>query len=337
MRNRNKNWFFVIIVVTMLGCNLSNPLQPAPTFEVEITKTAPVADVTFPMNTIFPADNGNSTLLFEEETTVRPVVDEIMVHELSQQELSEYVQDTPPPDNRKIIISLEILPSEMTFAPPATVKFDVSGRDDLERGDVLEFYTFDEEKREWVLLGKADVDHEGFAVARILHTSIYAVMEKVDSSDKIDTPPTSSDIHPTSTQTLSPVKTLTPTRTPTKTITPSITPSLTPLPSAEISGSIWEDTNKNGSIDFGETTGIGGVTVNLGTGSCDSAGFRQTSTNSSGFYDFTNLAAGTYCVSVYVSDPNCNGYTTSTNYTISLGNGQSVSRNFGYVAPICVD
>jgi len=336
---RNKRWFTAIIAVFLLGCGGPTPRPSAPP---PSTPTPPESDgTTFNANKSFQADNGKSSLLFEDETIVRPEVDEgeINVHELTPQELNELEQDTPPPDGRKIITSLEIILDGMMFSPPATVKFDVSDRKgELKRGDVLELYTFNEERREWDLLGKADVDNEWFAVARILHTSIYAVMDKVGSISITDT-----SVPPNAPLTLTPsripTKTLTPSRTPTKTITPSITPSLTPLPNAEISGSIWEDSNKNGSIDFGETTGLGGVNVNLGIGSCSSVGFRQTSSNSSGFYDFTNLAAGTYCVSISITD-SCKqnmSPTTSTSYTVFLSNGQSVSRNFGYVEPICID
>jgi hypothetical protein len=320
---RDQILFIVIVCVFIFGCGGGGFDNPgAPDKPAEPPATIDDGGTNFPEDTRFQADNGNSSLLFEDETTVRPEVPEkeIKVHEFNPQELSERVQDTPPPDNRRIIISLEILPSNMMFAPPATVKFDVSERDDLEIGDVLELYTFDEMIKDWDLLGKADVDDEWFAVARILHTSIYALMEKVESLESTETPTPSS---------------VSPTDTPTKTITPSVTSP----PPAEISGSLWEDTNRNGSIDFGETTGIGGVTVNLGTGSCNSAGFWQTSTNSSGFYNFTNLAAGTYCVSVSIP-VTCDEYTTPTtrtSYTVFLGNGQSVSKNFGYSKTICVD
>ncbi|HEY68991.1 MAG TPA: hypothetical protein G4O08_00220 [Anaerolineae bacterium] len=53
----------------------------------------------------------------------------------------------------------------------------------------------------------------------------------------------------------------------------------------------------NGVIDPGET-GIGGVTLNLGAGSCPSTGLATAVTNGSGHYSFGALADGTYCISV---------------------------------------
>jgi len=191
MSIRNKIWFLVIVIVFILGCNFLYPPPPPPTIEVRSTIPITVGGVTFPGNTSFQADNGNSILLFEEETIIRPEVGEtdINVHELNPQELSEYIQDTPPPDNREIIVSVEITPNDMIFSTPATVKFDVSGRDDLSEGDELEIYSFDERKKEWLLIGKANVNHEDFAVGQIGHTSVYAVMTKDVPSSNV--PPAS--------------------------------------------------------------------------------------------------------------------------------------------------
>ena len=236
MRFRNKVGYFVIVVLLIFGCNLPYPTStpPRPTIEVKNTTIVTDGSVTFPADKSFQADNGNSSLLFEDETIVRPEVDEgeINVHELNPQELSERVQDTPPPDGRKIIASLEITLDGMVFAPPAIVKFDVSERDDLKRGDVLEFYSFDEVKKEWELLGKADVDGEGFAVARILHTSIYAAMIK--ESTLTVTPP--------ATKTLTAIP-------PTITLTTVPLPSsLTPIPAAF--GKIVFSSSRNGTREL---------------------------------------------------------------------------------------
>ena len=296
---RNKRWFTVIIAVFLLGCNgpTPRPSVPLPSTPTQLQSNS----TTFDANKSFQADNGKSSLLFEDETIVRPEVDEgeINVHELTPQELSERVQDTPPPDGRKIITSLEILPSDMTFAPPAIVKFDVSDRDDLKRGDVLELYTFDEEKREWELLGKADVDNDWFAVARILHTSIYAVMDKVGSFSITDT-----SVHPDAPLTLTPsrtpTKTLTPSQTPTKTITPTSTPVL----NSSILVLIYWDRDNNG--QKGPSDFLLSATLELyDNPSC--SGSKMNVTPSAVFgYKFSNLEAGSYCIKVInnsVEDP----------------------------------
>lgn len=44
--------------------------------------------------------------------------------------------------------------------------------------------------------------------------------------------------------------------------------------------------------------GITGIQVSLGNGACPSAGFATATTDNSGFYSFTALEPGTYCVSV---------------------------------------
>ena len=61
-----------------------------------------------------------------------------------------------------------------------------------------------------------------------------------------------------------------------------------------ISNFVWYDLNKNGKQDSGET-GISGVTVNLMAADGTTV-LSSTTTDSSGFYQFSNLAAGTYQV-----------------------------------------
>jgi hypothetical protein len=62
---------------------------------------------------------------------------------------------------------------------------------------------------------------------------------------------------------------------------------------ASLGDFVWNDQNHNGIQDGGEP-GIGGVTVTL-TGP---DGTQTTTTNGAGFYQFTNLAAGSYTVTV---------------------------------------
>jgi protocatechuate 3,4-dioxygenase beta subunit len=74
---------------------------------------------------------------------------------------------------------------------------------------------------------------------------------------------------------------------------------------ASLGDFVWEDVNKNGLQDAGEP-GIGGVTVTLnGPG-----GTQTTTTNASGWYQFTNLVPGTYTVT----------FTKPTGYTFTTAN-----------------
>ncbi len=65
---------------------------------------------------------------------------------------------------------------------------------------------------------------------------------------------------------------------------------------ATIGDKIWEDADGNG-LDNSEG-GVSGVTVWLKGGSCAGATVQTKVTNGAGAYDFTGLAAGTYCVDV---------------------------------------
>ncbi len=62
-----------------------------------------------------------------------------------------------------------------------------------------------------------------------------------------------------------------------------------------ISGNVYHDRDNDGEFDRGAEEGIGGVVVKLLDSSGRDTGVRAT-TNSAGYYDFTNLAAGTYAV-----------------------------------------
>jgi hypothetical protein len=99
---------------------------------------------------------------------------------------------------------------------------------------------------------------------------------------------------------------------------------------ASIAGDVWKD-NGNGVKDASED-GLGGVTVQLGVGNCDSTGFRQTTTDANGNYSFTSLPVGSYCVSVDIT-PTCGDHssaTTPTEYSLALAESQSATRSFGY-------
>ncbi len=69
-----------------------------------------------------------------------------------------------------------------------------------------------------------------------------------------------------------------------------VPPTPTPPPSGSISGRV---TNLGGGFKDGK--------VKLGTGSCSSSGYKTSSLNSDGYYEFDGLPAGTYCVTVDTS------------------------------------
>jgi hypothetical protein len=73
-----------------------------------------------------------------------------------------------------------------------------------------------------------------------------------------------------------------------------VPPTPTPEPQGSISGYVYEGYGGPGPSG----TRISGVSVRLGQGACTSSGYKSTSTNGDGFYSFTGLPAGTYCVTV---------------------------------------
>ena len=117
-----------------------------------------------------------------------------------------------------------------------------------------------------------------------------------------------------STGTFSNIKNVTTLACPTPTPTPggpTSTPTPTPTPTFTISGTVYIDTNQNGSQDNGEVNYTASTLTILRTGG-------STTTNS-GNYSFTNLTPGTYFISLSVP----------SSYAISPGNPASVSRIVG--------
>jgi hypothetical protein len=116
--------------------------------------------------------------------------------------------------------------------------------------------------------------------------------------------------------------------------TPIPPPTNTPIPpdpqNASISGTVFKDSNGDGVMN-GTDIGLSGVTVRLGSGSCMSTGLGSTTASGSGSFSFSNLAAGTYCLSVDTSGSGSySSITTSSQFTIVLGSGDSVSKKFGF-------
>jgi hypothetical protein len=98
-----------------------------------------------------------------------------------------------------------------------------------------------------------------------------------------------------------------------------------------IAGTVYSDSNQNGTLDSGEP-GISGVTVTLsGTDAGGNAVSLSTTSASDGTYSFTGLLAGSYSVSSPASANGENLETTSP-IPVSLVAGQgSTGNNFGYV------
>jgi hypothetical protein len=116
---------------------------------------------------------------------------------------------------------------------------------------------------------------------------------------------------------------------PTPTPTP-IPPTPTPILPGSISGGVFQDANGNGARNLGEL-GLGGETVTLGEGACDSSGAGSTSTASNGSYQFNNLQPGTYCVTSTTPNGCSWPATTPRKHTVNVGNGENVVVAwFGY-------
>jgi hypothetical protein len=158
---------------------------------------------------------------------------------------------------------------------------------------------------------------------------------------------------------------------------PTLVPTIavvTPTPgsepgSASIQGHVWHDLCAIGGAEGGgaitpsagcvrtsdggyqanglfetDEPGIGGVSVQLGVGTCPASGLAATTTDTSGAYAFTGLAAGTYCVSVDAlipanasllpgswTFPALYAKSTIASYTITLASDeQKTDVNFGW-------
>jgi len=106
--------------------------------------------------------------------------------------------------------------------------------------------------------------------------------------------------------------------------------------SANISGYVWYDPNRNGIRDSGEITNINGMNVDLYRGTTY---VRSASTNSNGFYFFGGLTPGDYSVRETGTPPN-------PVWTLTTANPQNVSgvvagqsypnHNFGFSEPAAV-
>jgi hypothetical protein len=95
------------------------------------------------------------------------------------------------------------------------------------------------------------------------------------------------------------------------------------FPNHSISGVVYNDDNKNGSQDAGET-GVSGATVTLNTG-------QHATTRSDGTYTIPDLPDGTYTETLTVP----NGYTATTTNPANVPVSGDTTENFGiYSAPV---
>jgi hypothetical protein len=112
----------------------------------------------------------------------------------------------------------------------------------------------------------------------------------------------------------------------------------TPVPPGGARGLVYEDFNYNG-VHEGSEVGFSGWTVTIGSGACPSSGYASTTTNSNGRYSFSNLPAGTYCVTVQVTlATGCEGMHTLTgkSKTITVSPGDTTTvPDMGFVNIIC--
>ncbi|HET6610001.1 MAG TPA: SdrD B-like domain-containing protein [Rhodopila sp.] len=97
--------------------------------------------------------------------------------------------------------------------------------------------------------------------------------------------------------------------------------------SATLGEIVWLDTNHDGILDNGEK-GVAGVTVELLNGAGTSI-LATTTTNSTGYYQFTNLAPGSYDVQFVT--PSGYAYTTQN---VSTSGINSVADSTGHTAPV---
>ncbi len=107
-----------------------------------------------------------------------------------------------------------------------------------------------------------------------------------------------------------------------------------------VEGTVWNDLNANDIQDNGEP-GLANVTVNLENSS--GTVIATLTTNSSGFYNFTNIAPGNYTVCVvqstipvgYIETYDSDGLATPNCASGTVPVGQEITLNFGYFKPAC--
>ena len=95
-----------------------------------------------------------------------------------------------------------------------------------------------------------------------------------------------------------------------------------------VTGRVFKDQDGNGSFG-GSDVGFPGAQVSLAPGSCSNFGQPMTtSTDSNGWYSFSNVDPGPYCV--YLAKPNtCKKFSTADSYDLSVDWASVMEKNFG--------
>lgn len=108
--------------------------------------------------------------------------------------------------------------------------------------------------------------------------------------------------------------------------TPTVTP--TEAPRGDIHGVSFHDIDNNGARDSGEplTTDMDDVTFRLHAGACSSSILASSTSNP---FTFSNLLAGSYCVSLVTSYPNPD-LSTPSQISVTLPPGGSEYVEFGF-------
>lgn len=98
-----------------------------------------------------------------------------------------------------------------------------------------------------------------------------------------------------------------------------------------LSGRVFFDENANQDCDDCEC-GIADVSIRLYADSCGGALMQIIKTDAQGYFEFTNVESGAYCVYADLF-PTCEGYlpTTSISQKVELGRGEHIElEGFGY-------
>ncbi len=119
-----------------------------------------------------------------EQTRVTPPESKLFVREVAK-------EDWLQPPGVKVIATLDITPNGLTFAPPFALHFRLPLDHKYKPGDVLNVLQYDEQMTEWLSVGEATVDNNGyFAIGEISHTSLFALVDRTPASpEPTATPP----------------------------------------------------------------------------------------------------------------------------------------------------